>query len=239
LLNTVEIKIATLSNIKLEGGAFYVLCNAGIIKKTGLSALAHQLLSAHEQALFQQRKSLMAKKEYLTSRFLIKSLLSKQLRLPYQEIQLSFNNQSQKLEAIYHHQPLAVNISLAHSKGMVFFAICDAKTAIGVDIEYQNINRNILPLAEEFFHPKEFKALSKNSHLKFYQLWTLKESLAKAKGLSVLELLGQDTLKLLKTFQYTFSQYDNFQLAAIHNREFSSMPCYLVDLEKSLENHHE
>ncbi len=239
MLNTVEIKIAALSEISRGNGAFCVLCKADIIKAAGLSALAYQLLGDHEQVLFQQRKSLMAQKEYLTSRFLIKTLISKRLRLPYQEIQLSFNSRSQKLEAIYHHQPLAVNISLAHSKGMVFFAICDARTFIGVDIEYQNLNRSILPLAEAFFHPEEFKTLSKSSHLKFYQLWTLKESLAKAKGVSVLELLGQDTLQLLKTFQYTFSEYDNFQLAAIHNREFSSMPYYLVDLEEPLEHYYE
>lgn len=134
---------------------------------------------------------------------------------------------------------MAINISLTHSKGMIFFALSDETTALGVDIEHHNFNRNMLSVTKAFFHPNERKALTKDDYTRFYQLWTLKESLAKATGQSIFELLAQDTMQALKDFQYTLGQHDNFQLATIHNREFSAPPCYLLDLEKLLHNYYE
>ena len=232
-------KIADLNDIVHIDGPYCILSNASNIKEKNIPALASKLLFDDELQVFQQRKSLRAKKEYLASRFLIKTLMSKYLALPYTEIQLRFNSREQKLEAIFNQQPIAVSISLAHSKGMIFFALSDVSKALGVDIEYLNFNRDILSVAEAFFHPDEFKALTKHEYAQFYQLWTLKESLAKATGQSILALLTQDTSELLKKFQHTLGQYDNFQLAAIHSSEINPTPCYLLDLEKLLPNCYE
>lgn len=239
MLNTFAIKIAELTNINDKNGTYCVLCNADNIKEKDISALAAKLLVEHELQLLQQRKKPRAKKEYIASRFLIKTLISKHLKLPYNKLELSFNRQNNQLQAIFNRQPMAINISLAHSKGMIFFALSDETTALGVDIEHHNFNRNMLSVAKAFFHPNEYKALTKDDYTRFYQLWTLKESLAKATGQSIFELLAQDTMQALKDFQYTLGQYDNFQLATIHNCEFSPPPCYLLDLEKLLHNYHE
>lgn len=239
MLNTLDIKTVELNNVNHTDGAYCVLCNASNIKEKDITALAAHLLSEHELTILQQRKKLPAKKEYIASRFLIKTLISKHLKLPYPQLELRFNSQKKKLQAIFNNQPMAITISLAHSKGMIFFALGDENTTLGVDIEYQNMNRNILSVAEAFFHSVEFKALSQHDYTKFYQLWTLKESLAKATSQSVLALLSQNTMLLLDEYQHALGQYANFQLAAIHHHELKQLPCYLLNLEKLLKNNHE
>lgn len=234
-----DIKIAALNNINQESGPYSILCRATDLKEYQLLPLATKLLTDTELTIFQQRKSLMAQKEYIASRFLIKTLIAQHLNMPYQTIQVSFNHRINKLQALVNNSPAAINISLAHSKGWVFFAISDVRTSLGVDIEYKNCGRDILAVSEAFFHPNECEQLTQHSYEKFYQLWTLKESLAKAKAQSIFQLLGQDSQALLKKFRQNLGEYDNFQLAAIHNHEINTMPCYLLDLAQALENHHE
>lgn len=239
MLNTFDIKVTDLDSINYTHRPYCVLCDASKIAAIDIPVLASKLLFDGELQLLQQRKKLCAKKEYIVSRFLIKTLISKHLKLPYNKIQLRFNHQEKKLQAIFNHQPIAMNISLAHSKGIVFFALSDKKTALGVDIEYQNFKRNIVNVAAEFFHPEEYKTLTQDDYLKFYQLWTLKESLAKVSGQSIFELLSQNTVLLLEKYQHSLGQYDNFQLAAIHSGELSPMPCNLLNLATILNNYHE
>ncbi|MGB2739911.1 MAG: 4'-phosphopantetheinyl transferase superfamily protein [Cognaticolwellia sp.] len=243
MLNTFDIKTSDINDIKHTDSPYALLCNANDIQTKDIPLLASKLLSEHELKLMQRRKKITAKKEYIASRFLIKSLISKNLNLPYEQLELRFNSQNNKLQAIFQSQSVAVDISLAHSKGMIFFALSFAfshiKTTLGVDIEEQNMKRDIVSVAEAFFHPDEVNTLTRRDYAKFYQLWTLKESLAKATGQSVFELLAQDTMLLLKEYQYALYQHANFQLAAIHNNQVNPMPCYLLDLEPLLNNHHE
>lgn len=237
--NILNIKNEKLENIIQLDGNFCILCNANSIKASAIRTLASQLLFEHELDIVQQRKQLSAKKEYIASRFLIKTFISRHFEISYNTIQLSFNNNLNKLQAVVNNKPLPINISLAHSKGMVLFAISTEEALIGVDIEYQNLDRDIVALSEHFFHPNEFSAIAKGDYIKFYQLWTLKESIAKATGQSIYQLLGQETLQVLKGFHYTLAQHNGFQLAALQSGEFSSPSCYLLDLEKLLQSYDE
>ena len=237
--NILQINNENLDKIIHLDRHFCVLCDASGIKASAIKSLAVQLLFDDELDVIEQRKKLIAKKEYIASRFLIKTLISRHFKISYHCIRLSFNDKLKKLQAIVNDKPLAINISLAHSKGMVFFSICTRATVIGVDIEYQNVDRDIISVAENFYHPNEYKALAKDQHATFYRLWTLKESLAKATGQSIFELLGQDTMQAIKGFHYTLGQYDDFQLATLQNGGLSAPPCYLLDLEKLLKNYDE
>ncbi|MGB1263377.1 MAG: 4'-phosphopantetheinyl transferase family protein [Cognaticolwellia sp.] len=239
LLNTIAIKIADINEVAHADNPCCILSKANDIDEQNLSRLSSTLLHEQEQKVFLQRKNITAKKEYLTSRFLIKTVLSQRLNLPYEKMQLRFNSKTSTLEALVNNKALAINISLAHSKGSVFFAINDEKSAIGVDIEYQNSKRNIIDVAKTFFHPDECKVLTKDSIQQFYQLWTLKESLAKATGQSIFQLLGQNTKQLLKHYQYTLGQFEQFQLAVIHTNQCSTIPCYVVSLNNLMPLCHE
>ncbi|WP_461481238.1 4'-phosphopantetheinyl transferase family protein [Porticoccus sp.] len=83
-------------------------------------------------------------------------------------------------------QPLAFNLS--HSGNLVACAIA-GQQGIGVDIEDSRVERNFLALARRFFTPQEYTELAslpaaaQANH--FYQLWTLKESHLKARGLGL------------------------------------------------------
>ena len=235
--NILQINNENLDKIIHLDRPFCVLCDANSIKASAIKPLALQLLFEDELDVIAQRKKLSAKKEYIVSRFLIKTLVSRYFKISYHCLRLSFNNKLKKLQAIVNDKPLAINMSLAHSKGMVFFALSTEEIVIGVDIEYQNDDRDIISVAENFFHPSEYKTLTKDQHTTFYQLWTLKESLAKATGQSIFQLLGQDTMQAIKGFHYTLGQYDGFQLATLQNRGLNAPPCYLLELEKLLRNY--
>jgi 4'-phosphopantetheinyl transferase len=66
------------------------------------------------------------------------------------------------------------------------YAVMVSGTApVGIDIEHTGNPRggNFASLAEEFFHPDEFRYFGKNPSLqRFYEIWTQKEAFAKMKG---------------------------------------------------------
>lgn len=234
LPNILQIKAGDLNNVLKAKSPYIVLCNCNNINERNVNTLANQLLFDNELEAFEARKKLLAKKEYITSRFLIKTIISHHFNISYHTIQLCFNHNLKKLQAIVNNQPLPINISLAHSKGMVFFVINEENVLLGVDVEYQDSNRDITAVSESYFHPSETKSLTKNDHTRFYQLWTLKESLAKATGQSIFELLGQNTIQIIKNFHYQLGLHDGFQCAVLQNRKVLPSPGYLLNLESAL-----
>ena len=82
----------------------------------------------------------------------------------------------------------AVAISLSHTRGIVACGI-GSGIAVGVDVErIRQIDRSV-ELAREFFSPREVNALERldsgSRCRRFLELWTLKESYAKAVGLGL------------------------------------------------------
>ena len=80
---------------------------------------------------------------------------------------------------------LSVTFNLSHSGNRVVFAVSKNQD-LGVDLEIIKKERAILKIAERYFSPaetKELRNLPKASQVKrFYELWTLKESVLKACG---------------------------------------------------------
>ena len=127
--------IEDLCFIKNKMHPCYALYNANNIDENDIAFLAAKFLHENEQNIIKRRKNLVAKKEYIASRFLIKSLIAEHLVIPYQTLQLSFDTESAQLKALYKGKSLAFSISLTHSKGFIFFAITNDAIDVAVDLE--------------------------------------------------------------------------------------------------------
>jgi phosphopantetheinyl transferase len=84
-----------------------------------------------------------------------------------------------------------LQISVSHTKGLVACAVSDTGP-IGIDVEYWR-ERDFVALASYAFGPKEADEVQKAEQSErakiFYRIWTLKESMAKAMGIGVMNLI--------------------------------------------------
>lgn len=224
--------IASIKNAKLP---CYTLYDANNIETNAITFLSAELLHESEKEIVERRRKTIAKKEYLASRFLIKTFIAQHLDIPYPLLQLCFDEKSAKLKAIYKGKSLALSISLAHSKGIIFFAITHSKTSIGVDIEYQNPHRDSQALIKAYFHHDEVKILPNISKKLFYQFWTLKESLAKINATSVLAVLKQNTEQQLAPYNYITGHYKHFTFAVIQSKPAEKFCISLINNERALQ----
>lgn len=81
--------------------------------------------------------------------------------------------------------PRPLDFNLSHS-GDWLACVVTAGTAVGLDIEYCDPDRNVLKLARRFFQAPEIAVLQACSKVektaRFYDYWTLKEAGIKASG---------------------------------------------------------
>jgi 4'-phosphopantetheinyl transferase len=78
--------------------------------------------------------------------------------------------------------PSSIDVSLSHSRSIVAAAITDLG-AIGIDVEYRAPRRSIHEIAAYAFGPRERQVIQSGGLRDFYRIWTLREALAKARGI--------------------------------------------------------
>jgi 4'-phosphopantetheinyl transferase len=78
--------------------------------------------------------------------------------------------------------PSAIDVSLSHSRSIAAAAITDLG-AIGIDVEYRAPARSIHEIAAYAFGPQERQVIQSGGLRAFYRIWTLREALAKARGI--------------------------------------------------------
>lgn len=239
MLNEFFNAITSTSCIKNVTLPSYALYDANNINEQDIALLTTELLHCNEKKVLARRKKIIAKKEYIASRLLIKLHIAKYLNIPYQDLHLDFDEQATQLKAIYNAKPLALNISLAHSKGIIFFAITKSTVKVGVDIEFQNPHRDTQQLIEAYFHPVEVNALLGNEKGQFYQYWTLKEALAKMANKTVLEVLKQDTKQQLLHYHHATGQYQQFVLSIVKTDPIELQNLNLIHTDNLLQLRHE
>jgi 4'-phosphopantetheinyl transferase len=147
----------------------------------------HAVISADENQRLSAINSSKRKQQFLITRVALRYILSFYLvdLLPL-DIRFTVNKFGKPaLEEDFNH--LQFNVS--HTDGKVLIGVAN-KRALGVDIEYMNKSRNILKIAEHYFHSKEWNvslmqhnSISDHEQVRrFYKLWTLKEAFIKAEG---------------------------------------------------------
>lgn len=138
-----------------------------------------------ESTRMSKLSSASAIQRFTICRSVMRGILSHYLQCDAGALTLAYNRYGKPgLSAdILRQHPLYFNLS--HSGNFALFALTkDAE--VGVDIEYDGKSRDVLRLAQRFFHPQEYRALQQlvpeQRQLAFIRAWTRKEALAKAVG---------------------------------------------------------
>lgn len=148
---------------------------------TVLAEQALLLMSNDERERAQ--KFIRGKEEYIASRWLLRKVLGQYLQQAPASVVFS---RSEKGKPYIANNPLKFNLS--HSGHWALLALAQ-DMELGVDIEQIRDSRDLLGIAENYYHPDEFAQLRQrhgDEQIRFfYQLWTLKEALLKAMGVGI------------------------------------------------------
>lgn len=127
-------------------------------------------------------------REFLQSRLLLRQALSDVVPGRLSPGDWRITERSGQPPLIEEALELGWRYSLSHSRNWIAIALSN-RAPCGVDLEYHRDRRNLLELAEHWFHPEEAKALADQTDTRqlatFYRLWTLKEALIKSRQQSV------------------------------------------------------
>lgn len=130
---------------------------------------------------------------FLASSVMKKVLCGKYLNCSPKEVRFSENEFKKPL--LFNQPDFHFNTS--HSGDWVIFIFSDSPC--GIDIEKIKWDFDFDQVMEYSYHPQEIDYVlqSTNPHLSFFRIWTMKESLLKAKGQGLIDNLPQ--LNMLKT----------------------------------------
>jgi len=162
-----------------------------------------QLLNVEEHRRWQRFHFTKHQHQYLMTRALIRTTLSRYLKGSPKQWQFSKNNYGKP--ALYPSQNLFFNLS--NTETLIVCAL-SRQQDIGVDIETLQHKSSIVEIAQRFFSAQEVEALlncpKSQQRQRFFQYWTLKEAYIKARGLGLSQPLEQfsfsfnASLKILK-----------------------------------------
>jgi 4'-phosphopantetheinyl transferase len=146
------------------------------------------LLSADELARYHRYLVPHAAQTFLAARVLLRSVLSAYCSVAPADWRFETNPWGRPRIATA-KAPAGLIFNLSHKPGCVVCLIGHGRE-LGVDVEDTAANRpNVLELAERFFSPSEAAALKalpvERQFDRFYDLWTLKESYIKARGMGL------------------------------------------------------
>ncbi|MCK5871584.1 MAG: 4'-phosphopantetheinyl transferase superfamily protein [Methylococcales bacterium] len=142
------------------------------------------LLNSEERVRWQRFKFEKHQRQYLITRVLVRTTLSKYAQMNPKDWQFSKNDYGKP--AVFPSQNLFFNLS--HTENLIVCAVSRQKN-IGVDVETITHKSSTVEIAQRFFSPNETKALLRElgsvQKQHFFQYWTLKEAYIKAKGVGL------------------------------------------------------
>ena len=141
-----------------------------------------QCLSASERAFLSAISAQRRRLEYITGHYLLRQMLEHVV--PDWALNLTVEHQRGRAPCLTGANAERVHFSLSHSGNAVACAVTLDKS-LGLDLEWPR-RRKYAAIAEACFSPTETEQLVQLSgaeqSAEFYRLWTLKESLLKAKA---------------------------------------------------------
>lgn len=142
-------------------------------------------LSPSEHARLERIQHPRALAEFVAGRRLIREVLGGLLAVAPHDLLLVESERGALSIDPTHGSPLRFNLS--HTEGLVVLAV--AQTGVGVDVEWLDRPGRTVELADRYFAPAEVAALRalpiERQRDRFFDLWTLKESYIKARGLGL------------------------------------------------------
>jgi 4'-phosphopantetheinyl transferase len=149
------------------------------------------LLTPQERARHDRLGSPLQQLEYLAARALCRHVLSRYAAVDPAEWRFMPGEHGKPhISGPPVAPPLWFNLS--GTRGLVACAVSGATPTLGVDVEAVETNDDMLAVAAQFFSAREVDGLRalplEQQHERFFTLWTLKESYAKARGLGIAAL---------------------------------------------------
>lgn len=163
------------------------------------------LISAEERATQARFRFAKDRRRYLITRALVRTVLSRYRAVPPERWTFSTGPHGRPAIAAAHSSALEFNIS--HSADLVMLGITSDRT-LGIDVESMEAREVDIDGLDRYFAPQERAALLAlppfARRRRFFELWTLKESYIKARGMGLaipldafrFELTGEQGLTL-------------------------------------------
>lgn len=175
--------------IPLPPGEIHLwLCFHGDAGSNALTAACRALLTTQELSKQDRFHFARDRHRYLLTRAMVRSVLSRYAPVQPQAWQFAAGAFGRpRIDAPMAEEAHGLDFNLSHTDGLIALALA-RNIALGVDAE--NVGRKAsLDIADHFFSPAETKALralpSPMQATRFFELWTLKESYIKARGMGL------------------------------------------------------
>lgn len=137
-------------------------------------------LSEKEKECAQSYINLVSKHEFILGRFFLKYLISRKVNQDFKTLSFFYTDKGKPILKDFS----GIHFNLSHSSGLGIIGISSEE--IGVDIEKINKSFSIFDVIDTIFKPKEKKwILEKDTHKRFFQLWTIKEAFLKCNGIGI------------------------------------------------------
>ena len=147
----------------------------------------HELMCAEEQVQQQRFRFEKGRHEYLVTRALVRTVLSRYADVDPRDWRFSKNYYGRPAIA----SPLGLpplRFNLSHTDGLIV-CLVGLEREIGIDVENLERPGETIEIADRFFSPIEATTLRAqpvaSQHYRFFEYWTLKESYIKARGMGV------------------------------------------------------
>jgi 4'-phosphopantetheinyl transferase len=125
---------------------------------------------------------------YLVTRALLRTVLSRYAVVEPHEWAFAANAYGKPEIANADHHTRHITFNISHTRGLILLGIT-SDAAIGVDVENSRLREPPLKIANQFFASEEvadLQALPRaQQHDRFFEIWTLKESYIKARGMGL------------------------------------------------------
>jgi 4'-phosphopantetheinyl transferase len=159
------------------------------------------LLSADELRRAKSFQVDSARRQFIITRAVLRSLLGRYLELSPGQVSIE-TNENKKPHLAEQDMSHGLQFNVAHSGDLALVAVTRG-TPIGIDIERHRIMRLAEPIAQRYFHPWEAQAIESASATErdamFLRCWTAKEAILKAIGIGLTDRLSQFFVPFDKT----------------------------------------
>ena len=175
--------------LPLPSGEIHLwFCRHGESGDPALEAACRALLEPHELARTARLHFARDRHRHLLTRVLVRTALSRYAPVRPQDWRFAEGPFGRpRIGGPMTQAIQGLDFNLSHTDGLIVLALA-RNLEMGVDAEHLGRNAS-LELADHFFSPAEAKALaalppSRRAH-RFFELWTLKESYIKARGMGL------------------------------------------------------
>ncbi|MFC0694345.1 4'-phosphopantetheinyl transferase family protein [Paraburkholderia humisilvae] len=174
------------------------------VDNAAIQQITRGLLSADELAQSNRFRFPILRRDYLITRWLVRTILSERLSVPGQALHFAANRYGRPYLPSF--PDLSFNIS--HTSRLIVLAVA-AEVEVGVDVEHIQTDRATPNLAEYSFAVSERAALRSvapnNFDHAFFSYWTLKESYVKALGTGLSTALDSFSFSLEQPATISFT----------------------------------